>query len=88
MTQPKNDRETRVSLVDHLRQAMRESGLSVYRIAKDADVDQPTLHKFLHGTRDNLTLAVADRLFRVLGLEVTGAKRRGTPKNRSTTGDE
>src|SRR4051794_41964529 len=70
------------SLADHIRQAARESGLSVYRLAKDAEVDQSTLNKFLTGGRDNLTLEVADRLFRVLGLRVTRPrpKRRGSEK--------
>src|SRR3954467_5311650 len=65
------------SLADHIRQAARESGLSVYPPAKDAQVDQSTLNKFLTGDRDNLTLEVADRLFRVLGLRVTRPRRRG-----------
>ncbi len=68
MTRP--DEKQPMSLADHIRQAARESGLSVYRLAKDADVDQSTLNKFLTGSRDNLTLEIADRLFRVLGLRV------------------
>ncbi len=43
-----------------LRKAAGRSGLSVYRIAKDAGVDQSTLNKFLKG----------DRLFRYFGLRV------------------
>jgi plasmid maintenance system antidote protein VapI len=76
MTQP-DDKEP--SLADHLRQAAKESGLSVYRLAKEAHVDQGTLNKFLAGIRPNLTLEVADRLFRVLGLRVVH-RRRTTPK--------
>jgi plasmid maintenance system antidote protein VapI len=67
---------TEVSLEDLIREAARESGLSVYRIAKDAQVDQPTLHKFLNGSRGNLRLDVAGRLFRVLGLKVVRNRRR------------
>jgi plasmid maintenance system antidote protein VapI len=63
------------SLADHLRETARDSGKSVYRLAKEAKVDQSTLNKFLTGGRDNLTLEVADRLFRVLGLRVVRAKR-------------
>lgn len=63
-------------LADHIREAARDSGLSVYRLAKEAGVDQSTLNKFLSGGRDNLTLEIADRLFRVLGLRVTRSKRR------------
>jgi plasmid maintenance system antidote protein VapI len=53
-----------ISLADQLRQAAADSGLSVYRIAKETGVDQSTLNKFLTGARDNLRLDVADRLFR------------------------
>jgi plasmid maintenance system antidote protein VapI len=74
MTRPDDEP---LSLADHIRSAARESGLSVYRLAKDANVDQATLNKFMNGTRDNLTLEVADRLFRALGLRVI---RRRTKK--------
>lgn len=53
-----------------LREAVENSGLSVYRIAKDAAVDQSTLNKFVNGDRDNLRLDVADRLFEYFGLRV------------------
>ena len=78
MTQ--RDDET-MSLADHIRQAAKASGLSVYRLAKDASVDQGTLNKFLAGIRPNLTLEVADRLFRVLGLRVVPRRTR-KPKPR------
>jgi hypothetical protein len=74
MTRPD---EKELGLADHIRRAVRESDLSVYRLAKDAEVDQPTLNKFMNGTRDNLTLGVADRLFRVLGLRVVRRHGRG-----------
>jgi len=53
-----------------IRNAADESGLSVYRIAKDAGVDQSTLNKFLNGQRDNLRLDVADRLFQFFKIRV------------------
>ena len=59
-----------------LREAAERSGESVYRIAKNAGVDQSTLNKFLNGDRDNLTLAVADRLFKYFGLRVVCRSRR------------
>ena len=78
MTRPeaKIPDENSSSLADQIREAARDSGFSVYRLAKDAQVDQSTLNKFLTGGRDNLTLEVADRLFRVLGLRVTRQTRR------------
>jgi plasmid maintenance system antidote protein VapI len=87
MTRPaKIPDDNPTSLADHIREAARDSGLSVYRLAKEAGVDQSTLNKFLSGGRDNLTLGVADRLFRVLGLRVT----RPRPKRRApeTTGGQ
>ena len=53
-----------LSLSDHLRKAATESGLSVYRLAKDTGMDQSTLNKFINGERKNLRLDVADRLYR------------------------
>ncbi len=78
MTRPeaRNPDEDPPSLADQLREAARDSGLSVYRLAKEAGVDQSTLNKFLAGDRDNLRLDVADRLFRVLGLRVVRRERR------------
>jgi transcriptional regulator with XRE-family HTH domain len=52
-----------LSLADQIRRAATASGLSVYRIAKETGVDQSTLNKFLSGTRANIRLDVADRLF-------------------------
>lgn len=53
-----------LSLAERIRLAAKASGLSVYRIAKETGVDQSTLNKFLSGTRSNIRLDVADRLFR------------------------
>lgn len=58
-----------------LRDAVRRSGFSVYKIAKDSGVDQSTLNKFLNGERDNLRLDIADRLFRYFGLRVVTAAK-------------
>jgi plasmid maintenance system antidote protein VapI len=91
MTRPeKIPDDNPTSLADLLREAARDSGLSVYRLAKEAEVDQSTLNKFLNGGRDNLTLGVADRLFRVLGLRVTRTRRgrAGRPQTAETPGAE
>jgi plasmid maintenance system antidote protein VapI len=78
MAGTKKQRSKASSLATLLRQAANDSGLSVYRIAKDASVDQSTLNKFLKGQRDNLTLDVADRLFDYFKIRVVlpKAKRR------------
>lgn len=61
-------RETRAvdaqkTLAQHLRDAAKASGLSVYRIAKETGADQSTLNKFLNGDRDNLRIDVASRIY-------------------------
>ena len=85
MTRPetKIPDENPPTLADHIRDAARESGLSVYRLAIEAEVDQSTLNKFLNGSRPNLRLDIADRLFRFLGLRVvkkgSGSRSRKSP---------
>jgi transcriptional regulator with XRE-family HTH domain len=64
------------SLADHIRCAAEESGLSVYRIARETGLDQSALNRFLNGTRDNVRLDVADRLFQFLGLRVLPRRRK------------
>lgn len=64
-----------IPLAEQLRRAAAESGLSVYRIARDTGVDQSTFNKFMNGTRENLRLDVADRVFRYFFFSA-GRKRR------------
>ena len=59
-----------------LRQAIRESGMSVYRLAKLSGVPQPVLSRFMNGTR-GITLATTSKLASVLGLELRPTKRKG-----------
>ena len=66
--------DSSLTLADHIRQAYEASDLSVYQIAKQSQVDQSTLNKFLNGERENLRLDVADRVFRYLGLKVVAGK--------------
>jgi hypothetical protein len=58
------------SLADVLRRAVTESGLPYNRLGKRAGVGQPVITRFMSGERD-ITLAVASRLCRVLGLGLT-----------------
>lgn len=51
-----------MSLADQLRKAVTDSGLSVYRIAKDSGVSQPALQRFIAGDRDNIRIDTADKL--------------------------
>ena len=75
-------KKKQTNLEDTLRAAIERSGLSVYRIAKDAGVSQPALCLFVNGKR-GLTLATASKVMDVLGLEIVETKRRRprrTPK--------
>ena len=70
------------TLSDTLKAAIEQHG-GTYRAAKDSGVSYPVLLRFVGGTRD-IRLATAERLVKVLGLELRaiGAKEeaRGKPK--------
>lgn len=59
---------------DALRRAIDESGLTMYRIAKDAGLDFSTLSRFCHGER-GLRLESADKLAEYFNLEVRQPKK-------------
>ena len=63
-----------MKLSDQIRQAVKKSGLSRYRICKLAGIDQGAMSKFM-AAKVGLTLATLDRLGEVLGLELK--KRKG-----------
>ncbi len=63
-----------MSLGDQLRDAIDRSGLSRYRIAKDADVDYMALWRFLDEDRD-IRLSTVERLAEYLGLRFTKLRR-------------
>ena len=50
-----------LSLADQLRQAIEDSGLTLYRIAKDSGVHYGMLYRFYVGERD-MRLQTADKL--------------------------
>lgn len=57
------------TLADTLRAEFRASGLTCYRVAKNAGISPQVLGRFLAGERD-LRLATADKVARALGLEL------------------
>ena len=60
-----------------IRIAIKKSGLSVYRLAKDSGVPQAALCRFVNGKR-GITLTTASKLAKTLGLElVLKKKKRG-----------
>jgi hypothetical protein len=60
----------RPKMSDVLRQAIRDSGLTLYRVAKDSGVDYATLYRFMKGERA-IHMRAADKLVDYLGLQLT-----------------
>jgi transcriptional regulator with XRE-family HTH domain len=56
-----------------LRAAIERSGLSLYRVAKNAGVGYTTLHRFMHRER-SLSMEALDKLCASLGLELQSKK--------------
>ncbi len=67
-------RTRKVDLAADIRRAIRQSGLTPYRIATDADVDRAIMTRFVNGER-GLTLTTASRICEVLGLELRPVRR-------------
>jgi transcriptional regulator with XRE-family HTH domain len=72
-----------LTLADQLRQAIRRSGKTRYRIARESGVAEAVLSRFVRGERD-MKLDTANKLSEALGLRVElkpkgkrGAKSRG-----------
>ena len=68
-------------LSDQLRQAVLDAGVSRYRIAQDACIDEAALSKFVHGER-GLSLDTLDRLAEYLKLEITTRREKRQRKKR------
>ncbi len=67
-------RKRKTDLAAQLRRAIRDSGLTPYRVATDADVDRAIMTRFVNGDR-GLTLDTASRICELLGLELRPALR-------------
>ena len=63
-----------MALQDQFRQAIEDSGLTLYRIAKGSGIAYQVLHRFARGERD-LTLETASRLADYFGMRLTRPKR-------------
>lgn len=63
-----------MALQDQFRQVIEDSGLSLYRIAKDSGIAYQVLHRFARGERD-LTLETASRLADYFGMRLTRPRR-------------
>jgi plasmid maintenance system antidote protein VapI len=53
-----------------LRKAIKDSGETIYKVAKDSGVPYATVHRFLTGKR-TVNIATVDKLCAYLGLRLT-----------------
>ena len=60
---------------DVIRAACKDHSESLYALAKESGVDQGQLRRFVAG-QQSIGLATAEKLGRVLGIELTGPKQR------------
>jgi transcriptional regulator with XRE-family HTH domain len=64
------------SLTDQIRDAVRESKLSRYRICQETGIDKASMSKFVNGER-GLSLASLDKLAALLELRVISEREDG-----------
>jgi ribosome-binding protein aMBF1 (putative translation factor) len=67
-------KDLNMSLSKQLRNAIKTSGVSLYRIAKDADIPYSVVHRFANEERQ-IKLDVADKLAKYFGMKLTEPKR-------------
>ena len=56
-----------MAIRDQLRAAIDASDVTLYRIAKDAQVDWGTIQRFIDGTRPNIRIDTVEKLCECLG---------------------
>jgi transcriptional regulator with XRE-family HTH domain len=70
MKRSTNQKGGKLTVSATLRQAIRDSGKTLYRVAKDSGVPYATLHRFMHG-KTEVSMASLDKLCAYLGLTLT-----------------
>ena len=63
-------------LEKQIRMAIKKSGISVYQLAKDSEIPQPVLSRFVNGQR-GINLSTASKIAQTLGLKLVLKKKRG-----------
>lgn len=66
----------RKNIVETLRKAMKNSGLNITQLEKLSGVDKGQISRFLNEER-TLTLESAEKIAKVLGLELRPKEKRG-----------
>ena len=65
----------RVPFSEEIRRAVRDCGLTRYRICKEIGITQPTMTRFMQGT-GGLSITTLDKLAALLDLHVIAGDRR------------
>jgi DNA transposition AAA+ family ATPase len=68
-------------LTDQLRQAIDDSGLTRYQIAKETGIDESALAKFYNGYR-GLSMDALNALGEILQLKITLGRKAGSKKGK------
>jgi hypothetical protein len=71
-----------VTVSDQLRALIKAKDATLYRIAKDSDVDWGTIQRFLDGSRPNIRMDTVDKLCGSLGLELRLKKKESEKQSR------
>ena len=66
-------RKEEPTVSETLRRAIRDSGRTLYRVAKDSGIPYATLHRFMSGER-SISLRALDKLSAYLGLQLVPAE--------------
>ncbi len=72
--EPHKRKANLVTIVDELRLAIEVSGLTEYRIAKDAGIPQPVVNRFVRGER-SISFETAAKLCTFLRLHLARIRR-------------
>jgi hypothetical protein len=75
-----------MTVSDQLRMAIKRADATLYRVAKDADVDWGMLRYFLDRTRPDIRISTVDKLCEHLGLELLPKKKRSEKQPRRPPG--
>jgi plasmid maintenance system antidote protein VapI len=63
-------------LATQIKAAIDDSGLSIYKIAKESGVPQPVLQRFITGQQANIRLDTASKLTAYFEMRLTAPKPR------------
>ena len=63
------------TLTDQIRDAVKASKLTQYRICKETGIDPASMSKFLSGERDGLSMAALNKLAGLLKLRIVSDRK-------------